>query len=271
MANSLNEDKCEIQYQRYKGGEDELRLVVQRTEFLGRKVRKDHRETGQRNEDGQSGARALSLESLFAVADAAHQQTCTDDAVAHDHDRREDRVTCQSGFFGRRCDHDRDDEGRLDHRYGQGEDKRTEWLANEVCDHLRMVDCGKNGAEQSCSGCGVDGSASAENECDQQDCPRERGPNPRPPSRPCHSHADSPQKLVVRIVYEARKSWIPVQSEVLGGPSVVRAIDRPASGAEISGASVEDLPGFSASCVKEGTSIQIKTMAATILTAGTSR
>src|SRR5450755_279283 len=217
MANSLNEDKCEIQYQRYKGGEDELRLVVQRTEFLGRKVRKDHRETGQRNEDGQSGARALSLESLFAVADAAHQQTCTDDAVAHDHDRREDRVTCQSGFFGRRCDHDRDDEGRLDHRYGQGEDKRTEWLANAVCDHLRMVDCGKNGAEQSCSGCGVDGSTSAENECDQQDCPRERGPNPRPPSRPCHSHADSHQKSLSASCMKRESPGSQFSPKSLGG------------------------------------------------------
>ena len=193
MAYRLDEDECEIQHQRNKAGEDELRLVVQRTEFLGRKVRKNHRETGQRNEDRQSGARSLSLKSLFAVADAAHQQTCTDDAVAYDHDRREDRVTCQSGLFGRRCDHDRNDKCRLDHRYGQGEDKRAEWLANAVCDHLRVVHRSKNGAEQSCSGCCVDESASAENECDQQDCPRERGPNPRPPSRSCHSHADPHQ------------------------------------------------------------------------------
>ena len=130
--------------------------VVQRTEFLGRKVRKNHRETGQRNEDGQSGARALSLKSLFVVADAAPQQTRADDAVADDHDRRENRVAGQSRLLGGRCDHDRDDERRLDHRYGQGEDKRAERLANAVSDHLRMVHRGKDGAEQSGSGRGVE-------------------------------------------------------------------------------------------------------------------
>jgi hypothetical protein len=98
VAYRLDEDECKIQHQRNKAGEDELRLVVQRTEFLGREVRKNHRETGQRNEDRQSGARSLSLKSLLAVADAAHQQTGTDDAVAYDHNGRENHVSGQSGF-----------------------------------------------------------------------------------------------------------------------------------------------------------------------------
>ena len=160
MAHRLDEDECEIKHQRNKTGEDELRLVVQRPEFLGRKVRKNHREAGQRNEDSQSGARSLSLKSLFAVADAAPQQTCTDDAVAYDHDGREDRVTCQAGFFGGRCDHDRNDQRRFDHGYGQGENKRAKRLANTVCNHLRVVHRSENGAEQSKPGHGVDEPAS---------------------------------------------------------------------------------------------------------------
>ena len=154
-----------------------------------RKVRKNHRESGQRDEHGEGGACAVGLKPLFTVADTAHQQTSADDAVADDHDRREDRVPGQAGFFGRRCDHDRNDQRRLDHGYGQGEDKRAERLADAVCDHLGVVHRSKDGAEQGCSGCGVDDPASAENECQQQDRPCERRPNPRPPSRPCHCHA----------------------------------------------------------------------------------
>ena len=43
------------------------------------------------------------------------------------------------GLFGWSRDHDRDNQCRLNDRYGQGEDKRAEWLANAVCNHLRVV------------------------------------------------------------------------------------------------------------------------------------
>ena len=52
----LNEDERQIQNQRGKRGKDELRGVVQRPEFLGGKVRKHHREAGQRDQYRQRGA-----------------------------------------------------------------------------------------------------------------------------------------------------------------------------------------------------------------------
>ena len=65
-------------------------------------------------------------------------------------------------------------------------------LADPVSDHLRMIHGGEDGAEQRGSGRRLYDAASAENECDQQDRPCERWPNPGPsePSslpQPCRS------------------------------------------------------------------------------------
>ena len=75
------------------------------------------------------------------------------------------------GFLGRRCDHDRDDQCRLDHRDGQGEDKRAERLTDAVRNHLRVVHGREHRAEQDDAGSRGDESPAAEEKCHQQDQP----------------------------------------------------------------------------------------------------
>ena len=79
---------------------------------------------------------------------AAPKQTSADDTVTNDHDSGEDGVACQSCFFRRICNHDGDDQRHLDNRYGDGEDKRSKWLAGAVRDHLGVIHGGENGGDQ---------------------------------------------------------------------------------------------------------------------------
>ena len=102
-------------------------------------VWKNQGEAGEYGEHGQRGARSLDLKSLFVMTDAAPEQTGADDAVAHNHDGGKNRVARQSCFFGWSCNHDRDNQGRLNRRYGQGEDKRAKWLAHAVRNYLGVI------------------------------------------------------------------------------------------------------------------------------------
>ena len=153
VPHGLDEDERAVEHQRDDSGEDKLRRAEHRTGRGRDDVRQNQREGGERGQHGQCGARSVDLKSLFVMARAAPEQAQADDAVAHDHDGGEDRVACQPCLFRRSCNHDRDDQRHLDNRDGDGQDKRAEWLAGAVCDHLGVVHGREHGGDQdrSCS------------------------------------------------------------------------------------------------------------------------
>ena len=77
-------------------------------------------------------------EALLAVAQPAHHDAQADDAVAHHHDHREDRLARQRrlALAGQ---HDRQDQGDLDHR-SHGESFFSFFQARFVPDGLYLLD-----------------------------------------------------------------------------------------------------------------------------------
>ncbi len=147
VPHGLDENERAVEHQRHKPGENELRRAVQRAEFACREVWKNQSEASQRGQHRQRGARSLDLKSLFVMTGTAREQTGADDAIAYNHDGGENRVARQSCLFGWSRNHDRDNQCRLNDRYGEREDKRAKWLADAVCNHLRVV----HGREHSAS------------------------------------------------------------------------------------------------------------------------
>ena len=94
VAHSLDENERAVEHQRHKSCEGQLRLAVQRAEIGCREVWKNHSEAGESDEHGQGGARSLDLKSLFVMTGTAPEQTCTDDAIAYNHDGGKNRVAC---------------------------------------------------------------------------------------------------------------------------------------------------------------------------------
>ena len=66
----------------------------------------------------------------------------------HNHDGSEYRIPCQSRFFGRSRYHDRHNQCGFNNSDGEGEDKRAEWLADAVGNHLRVIHGRENGGDQ---------------------------------------------------------------------------------------------------------------------------
>ena len=102
------------------------------------------------------------------MAGASPEQTGADDAVAHNHDGGENRVARQPRFFGWSCDHDRNNQCRLNHGYCQGENKRAERLADAVCNHLRVVHGREHRGQQRKSSRRRDDALAAEKQCHQR-------------------------------------------------------------------------------------------------------
>ena len=148
VPHGLDENERAVEHERHQPGEDELRRAVARTEFEGHKVWKDQRQSGERGQHRERRTCALDLKSLFAMMRAAPQEAGADDAVAHDHDGGEHRVAGEPGFFGRRGDHHRDDQCRLNDRDRQSEDQRAERLADAVRHHFGVVHGRKHRGEQ---------------------------------------------------------------------------------------------------------------------------
>ncbi len=91
-------------------------------------VRQNERQNRKRGEHGKVSARALDLEILLPVLKAACENAKADNAIANDHDHREDRVA------GKRrvalaAERDRHDERHLDDRHGDGQHERPVGLA----------------------------------------------------------------------------------------------------------------------------------------------
>src|SRR5262245_46708834 len=139
VPHGLNKNERAVEHQRHQAGKDELRRAVLRAEFTRRKVWKNESKGGERGKYGQGGACSLHLESLFAITSTAHEQTEADNPIENNHNGGENRVARQSCFFYWGCNHDGDNQGRFNHRNCEGEDKRTEWLADAVCNDLRVV------------------------------------------------------------------------------------------------------------------------------------
>jgi hypothetical protein len=67
---------------------------------------------------GQGRTCSVHLKALLMVPGATPEQAQADDAIAHDHNRREHRIACEPRFLGRRCNHHRDNECDFDHGDG---------------------------------------------------------------------------------------------------------------------------------------------------------
>ena len=87
------------------------------------------------------------LEALLAVAQAAQDDAEPDDAVADDHDHRKTVSRASVGLaFARQ--HDRQDQGDLDHGDGDGEHQRAVRLAGAMGDDVGMMHAGEHHAHQ---------------------------------------------------------------------------------------------------------------------------
>lgn len=92
---------------------------------------------------------------MLAVAQAAEQETQSDQPVAHDHDDGEHRIAGERGI-ALPAQHDRSNERDLDHRDRDGGNARAERLADDMRDRLRVMDGGEHGADQDDAGDAVE-------------------------------------------------------------------------------------------------------------------
>jgi hypothetical protein len=152
VPHGLDEHKRAVQHKRRGTCEGELRKA-EHGSVAAREVGQHERERHERGQRGQCRTRALGPKALLVVAHAADQQGETDHAVEDDHDRGEHRVSSQLSTLGAASEHDGDDQRHLDHRHGDGEHERTEWLADAVRHQFRMIDGRKHrGDEHDCRG-----------------------------------------------------------------------------------------------------------------------
>jgi hypothetical protein len=99
--------------------------------------------------------RALKLKALLAMAKATGENAQADDAVANNHDCGKNSVACQPSGVGPTGNHHGDYKRHLNNGDSQGEYERPEWLTETVRNYFGMVDCRKNGGDQSEGfGCG---------------------------------------------------------------------------------------------------------------------
>jgi hypothetical protein len=113
----------------------------------------------------------MDLKSLFVMAGTAPQQAQADDAVAHDHDRGEDRVASERRLFCGSGHHDGDDQPHFDDRHGHGEDKGTERLAGPVGYYFGVMHGRKDSGDEDGSGRSVNKTAAADERRRKQDGP----------------------------------------------------------------------------------------------------
>ncbi|KAH0439761.1 hypothetical protein KCU90_g3078, partial [Aureobasidium melanogenum] len=148
MSHGLNEHEHPVQHQRRDAREGQLRRRQQRARAGCRVIRHHQRQYRQGRKHRQRGRGATALKVLLAMPDAAHQQANTHDPIAHDHDRGEHRVACETGFFRTGRQHHRNDESNFDHRHGHRQHQGAERFADTMRHHFRMVDRREHGSAQ---------------------------------------------------------------------------------------------------------------------------
>ena len=144
VPRSLDEDEDRPQGKAGRRHEAELGTAVGRIPRTDGEVRQHERQRGHRDQCGEAGTGALDAEALLPIGEAAHQDADADHAVADDHHRGVDRVAREDGRVGTPRQHHREDQRGLDDAHGDGQDQRTEGLADAVGDHLGVVDRGED-------------------------------------------------------------------------------------------------------------------------------
>ena len=83
------------------------------------------------------------------MTNATGEKAYTDDAVANNHDCGKNSVARQPSGVGPTSNHHGDDERHLNNGDSQGKHECPEWFTDTMSDDLGMVDCRKNGGDQS--------------------------------------------------------------------------------------------------------------------------
>jgi hypothetical protein len=148
VAHRLDEDERAVERERGESRKRELRRRPHRARHRDRVVGQHERQHRKRGQHGERRARAFELKRLHAVPQAAQQQTQADDAVAHDHDRGEHRVSRERRLRVASREHHGYDQRDLDHRDGDRERERTERLTDPMRDDFGVVDGGEDDAGQ---------------------------------------------------------------------------------------------------------------------------
>ena len=181
VAHRLDENEGAVENERHDRGEDQLRRVEDRAGRTGDHVRQDQRQRRQCGKDRKRCTGACDLKSLLVMACTTPKQANSDNAVADDHDGRKNGITCQSHFFRWRCEHDRDDQRRLDDRHRKRQHQCAERFAGAVRDHFGVIHGSEYGCDENSSGCGGHEHArSTEQRCQQNRAGQNR-PCPGPP------------------------------------------------------------------------------------------
>ena len=186
MTHRLHKNERAVEHKRDDRSERKLRRAEGRPGRADREIRHDHCEDCQRGEHGQSSACSLHLETLLVMSHTTRQQAQADDAIANDHDHRENGVSCEARFIGRNTKHDRDDQRDFYDCDGEGENKRAERLSDPVRHHLGVVDRGENGGNEHRPRHDGRGTGRTEHYRYDHDREGQGGPSPCPPRRSCH-------------------------------------------------------------------------------------
>jgi hypothetical protein len=144
MLDRLDKDKHGPQHQGHEADALELQDRIGPADGGLGKVWQDQRQRRQRPEHSEERGGALQLEGLLEVSPRPQDQAEADDAVEHDHYRREHRIA--RNHIGARGagEHDRHDERGLDHRHRDREQDRAERLAELERQHFRVMDGGEH-------------------------------------------------------------------------------------------------------------------------------
>jgi len=192
MPHGLDKDEHAVKHQGHDAHEGQLRTGEDRPRRGHGEVGQHERQRSQRRQHGQGGTRALYLEALGVVPYSAGQQAHSDNAVAHQHYRREHRVPRQRRLLRAATQHHGYDQRHLDHRHGDGQHQRAERLSNPVRHQLGVIDGGEHGGDQHHGRAGREQGA---HPCEQrpgQQRPRGERPKPGPPRHPRCSHDSGP-------------------------------------------------------------------------------
>src|SRR5271165_2652807 len=130
VAERLNEDEHAVQDHRQGSDEHELGRRILGPELRQREIRQDESQNRERRQDAQRRGCASDAKRLFVVARAADQQAEADDAVQHDRDGGKHRVAGKRILGGAPRQHRGDDQRRLDHGDGEGQQHGAEGLAD---------------------------------------------------------------------------------------------------------------------------------------------
>ena len=191
VAHCLGEDESRVEDQRGQRGKDQLGLGVLQA-FGGHGEPGQHQaHPGQGDHRRERRTGTGGVERDQSMPQRTDQQTQPDDAVEGDHHRREHRVARIRRRPRPAAGHQHDDHADLDDGDRDGQDERTERLADPVRDHLRVVHRGEHRTEKACRNESEHHGVVMVRPCRNQDHRRHQGNHDGPversaPHRPLH-------------------------------------------------------------------------------------